>query len=283
MSSKRRVSPLTVILYAVMVILTIILLFPFFYMISKSLMTSEEVIQPIPQFLPKKPQFVNYISLFSTNDYLKGLLNTLLVVCWNMFFVQLSAGIIAFSFAKLEWKGRRLMFALMLGTMMLPGAITQVPLYSLYFEFGWIDTLWPFIIPNLFGGGAVYIFLLTQFMRGIPKEMDNAAKIDGASALRRFFAITFPLSKAILVYVIINVFLAYWGDYFGPLMYMHRSDAPKTFALVLFEKSLDENAAMDMANIRMAGGVFMSIFPAVLFALFQKQLIDGVMVGSVKG
>ncbi len=283
MSSKRRVSPLTVILYAVMVILTIILLFPFFYMISKSLMTSEEVIQPIPQFLPKKPQFVNYISLFSTNDYLKGLLNTLLVVCWNMFFVPLSAGIIAFSFAKLEWKGRRLMFALMLGTMMLPGAITQVPLYSLYFEFGWIDTLWPFIIPNLFGGGAVYIFLLTQFMRGIPKEMDNAAKIDGASALRRFFAITFPLSKAILVYVIINVFLAYWGDYFGPLMYMHRSDAPKTFALVLFEKSLDENAAMDMANIRMAGGVFMSIFPAVLFALFQKQLIDGVMVGSVKG
>ena len=283
MSSKRRVSPLTVILYAVMVILTIILLFPFFYMISKSLMTSEEVIQPIPQFLPKKPQFVNYISLFSTNDYLKGLLNTLLVVCWNMFFVPLSAGIIAFSFAKLEWKGRRLMFALMLGTMMLPGAITQVPLYSLYFEFGWIDTLWPFIIPNLCGGGAVYIFLLTQFMRGIPKEMDNAAKIDGASALRRFFAITFPLSKAILVYVIINVFLAYWGDYFGPLMYMHRSDAPKTFALVLFEKSLDENAAMDMANIRMAGGVFMSIFPAVLFALFQKQLIDGVMVGSVKG
>ena len=283
MSSKRRVSPLTVILYAVMVILTIILLFPFFYMISKSLMTSEEVIQPIPQFLPKKPQFVNYISLFSTNDYLKGLLNTLLVVCWNMFFVPLSAGIIAFSFAKLEWKGRRLMFALMLGTMMLPGAITQVPLYSLYFEFGWIDTLWPFIIPNLFGGGAVYIFLLTQFMRGIPKEMDNAAKIDGASALRRFFAITFPLSKAILVYVIINVFLAYWGDYFGPLMYMHRSDAPKTFALVLFEKSLDENAAMDMANIRMAGGVFMSVFPAVLFALFQKQLIDGVMVGSVKG
>ena len=283
MSSKRRVSPLTVILYAVMVILTIILLFPFFYMISKSLMTSEEVIQPIPQFLPKKPQFVNYISLFSTNDYLKGLLNTLLVVCWNMFFVPLSAGIIAFSFAKLEWKGRRLMFALMLGTMMLPGAITQVPLYSLDFEFRWIDTLWPFIIPNLFGGGAVYIFLLTQFMRGIPKEMDNAAKIDGASALRRFFAITFPLSKAILVYVIINVFLAYWGDYFGPLMYMHRSDAPKTFALVLFEKSLDENAAMDMANIRMAGGVFMSIFPAVLFALFQKQLIDGVMVGSVKG
>ena len=131
MSSKRRVSPLTVILYAVMVILTIILLFPFFYMISKSLMTSEEVIQPIPQFLPKKPQFVNYISLFSTNDYLKGLLNTLLVVCWNMFFVPLSAGIIAFSFAKLEWKGRRLMFALMLGTMVLAGAITHVPLYSL--------------------------------------------------------------------------------------------------------------------------------------------------------
>ena len=175
------------------------------------------------------------------------------------------------------------MFAVMLGTMMLPGAITQVPLYSLYFSFGWIDTLWPFIVPNFFGGGAVYIFLLTQFMRGIPKDMDNAAKIDGASAFRRFISINFPLCKAVLIYVIVNVFLAYWGDYYGPLMYMHSSSAPKTFALVLFEKAMDTDSAMDMANIRMAGGVFMSVFPALLFAVFQKQLIDGVMIGSVKG
>lgn len=280
---RKKISLVNVLLYIIMVLLAVVLLFPFFYMISKSLMTSEEVINPVPQFFPAFPQFGNYLSLFSTNEYLLGFAYTLAIVCCNMISVPFSAGLAAFSFSKIKWKGRGLMFAVMLGTMMLPGAITQVPLYSLYFSFGWIDTLWPFIVPNFFGGGAVYIFLLTQFMRGIPKDMDNAAKIDGASAFRRFISINFPLCKAVLIYVIVNVFLAYWGDYYGPLMYMHSSSAPKTFALVLFEKAMDTDSAMDMANIRMAGGVFMSVFPALLFAVFQKQLIDGVMIGSVKG
>ena len=280
---RKKISLVNVLLYIIMVPLAVVLLFPFFYMISKSLMTSEEVINPVPQFFPAVPQFGNYLSLFSTNEYLLGFAYTLAIVCCNMISVPFSAGLAAFSFSKIKWKGRGLMFAVMLGTMMLPGAITQVPLYSLYFSFGWIDTLWPFIVPNFFGGGAVYIFLLTQFMRGIPKDMDNAAKIDGASAFRRFISINFPLCKAVLIYVIVNVFLAYWGDYYGPLMYMHSSSAPKTFALVLFEKAMDTDSAMDMANIRMAGGVFMSVFPALLFAVFQKQLIDGVMIGSVKG
>lgn len=280
---RKKISLVNVLLYIIMVLLAVVLLFPFFYMISNSLMTSEEVINPVPQFFPAVPQFGNYLSLFSTNEYLLGFAYTLAIVCCNMISVPFSAGLAAFSFSKIKWKGRGLMFAVMLGTMMLPGAITQVPLYSLYFSFGWIDTLWPFIVPNFFGGGAVYIFLLTQFMRGIPKDMDNAAKIDGASAFRRFISINFPLCKAVLIYVIVNVFLAYWGDYYGPLMYMHSSSAPKTFALVLFEKAMDTDSAMDMANIRMAGGVFMSVFPALLFAVFQKQLIDGVMIGSVKG
>ena len=280
---RKKISLVNVLLYIRMVLLAVVLLCPFFYMISKSLMTSEEVINPVPQFFPAVPQFGNYLSLFSTNEYLLGFAYTLAIVCCNMISVPFSAGLAAFSFSKIKWKGRGLMFAVMLGTMMLPGAITQVPLYSLYFSFGWIDTLWPFIVPNFFGGGAVYIFLLTQFMRGIPKDMDNAAKIDGASAFRRFISINFPLCKAVLIYVIVNVFLAYWGDYYGPLMYMHSSSAPKTFALVLFEKAMDTDSAMDMANIRMAGGVFMSVFPALLFAVFQKQLIDGVMIGSVKG
>ena len=280
---RKKISLVNVLLYIIMVLLAVVLLFPFFYMISKSLMTSEEVINPVPQFFPAVPQFGNYLSLFSTNEYLLGFAYTLAIGCCNMISVPFSAGLAAFSFSKIKWKGRGLMFAVMLGTMMLPGAITQVPLYSLYFSFGWIDTLWPFIVPNFFGGGAVYIFLLTQFMRGIPKDMDNAAKIDGASAFRRFISINFPLCKAVLIYVIVNVFLAYWGDYYGPLMYMHSSSAPKTFALVLFEKAMDTDSAMDMANIRMAGGVFMSVFPALLFAVFQKQLIDGVMIGSVKG
>ena len=174
------------------------------------------------------------------------------------------------------------MFAVMLGTMMLPGVLTQLSLYSIYVKFNWINTLYPFTIPNLFGGGALYIFLIRQFMLGIPRDMDNAAKIDGANAFIRYLKIVLPLCKPVLVYVIVNVFISYWGDYYGPLVYMRASSAPKTMAQVVFESALEENAATYNANIRMCGGVVMSLVPAALFAVFQKQLIEGVVMTGLK-
>lgn len=285
---KQRDVAFKVVKYAIMIILAIILLFPFMYMVSKSLMTSEEVIDKTIKMFPQIPQFINYLEVFSnaeagTVGYLGGTLNTLIVVGFNIVAVTISASLIAFSFAKLKWIGRNFMFAIMLVTMMLPSIATQLPLYVMYNSFGWIDTLLPFTIPNLFGGGALYIFLIRQFMMGIPRDIDNAAKIDGANAFRRYFAISLPMCKSVLVYVVVSVIIAYWGDYYGPLMYMSSSDAPKTLALVVFERSTEANAAMDKANIRMAAGVFMSIIPAVLFAFFQKSLIEGVNAGSIKG
>lgn len=274
--------------YVIMTVLAIILLFPFFYMVSKSLMTSEEVIDPKIKFFPAVPQFGNYIELFTVKNagstgYLMGTVHTLLVVGFNIVAIGFSASFIAFSFAKLQWIGRNFMFAVMLGTMMLPSVVTQLPLYVIYTKMGWIDTLLPFTIPNLFGGGAIYIFLIRQFMLGIPKDIDNAAQIDGANAFGRYWMIVLPLCKSVLVYVVVNVIITYWGDYYGPLMYMSSSDAPKTLALVVFESTMEENVAMDKANIRMAAGVFMSLIPAVLFGFFQRELIEGVTMGSVKG
>jgi len=270
------------ILYLIMILLAVILLFPYAYMVSKSLMTSEEVVDPRIKLFPAVPQIANYLTLFIETNYLKATLNTLFIILFNLIAVPLSASLVAFSFAKLRWKGRNLMFALMLGTMMLPAVVTQLPLYIIYAKLGWIDTLFPFTIPNLFGGGALYIFLLRQFMMGIPKDMDNAAKIDGASALRRFWSITFPLCKPVLIYVMVNVFIAYWGDYYGPLVYMHSSNAPKTLAYVVFIDSTDKDSATYKSNMRMAGGVFMSVIPAILFAIFQKQLIEGVIMTGIK-
>ena len=274
--------------YVIMVVLAVVLLFPFLYMVSKSLMTSEEVVDPTIKFFPSVPQFYNYVELFTvknegTTGYLMGTVHTLLVVGFNIVAISISASLIAFSFAKLQWIGRNVMFALMLGTMMLPAVVTQLPLYVIYTKMGWIDTLLPFTIPNLFGGGAIYIFLIRQFMMGIPRDIDNAAQIDGANAFCRHWMIVLPLCKSVLVYVVVNVIITYWGDYYGPLMYMSSSDAPKTLALVVFESTMEENVAMDKANIRMAAGVFMSLIPAVLFAFFQKELIEGVTMGSVKG
>jgi len=175
------------------------------------------------------------------------------------------------------------MFAVMMGTMMLPATVTQIPLYIMYTKIGWIDTLYPFTIPNLFGGGAFYIFLLRQFMLGIPKDLTDAARIDGAGTFRIYWNIILPLCKPVLIYLMVTIFIAYWGDFYGPLIYMSSSEAPRTLAYLIFLKSTEANAATQMAHIRMAGGVFMTLIPAILFMIFQKQLIEGVTLTGSKG
>jgi len=272
-----------VLLYIVLTLVAIVLMFPYLFMVSKSLMTSEETVDPTIRLFPAVLQFNNYVTLFVESNYLLSTLHTLIIVLFNLIAVPFSASIVAFSFAKLRWKGRNFMFAIMLGTMMLPSVVTQLPLYVMFTRFGWIDTLYPFTIPNLFGGGAIYIFLIRQFMLGIPKDMDNAAKIDGANTFTRFIAITLPLCKSVLIFIMVQVFIAYWGDYYGPLMYMHSSNAPKTLAYMVFLNSTEQDSATYMAHMRMAGGVFMSLIPAILFSVFQKQLIEGVVMSGIKG
>jgi len=271
-----------VVQYIILISLAVILLFPYFYMVVNSLKTIEEIENPRGSFFPESLQFKNYITVFNTNGYGKAILTTLVIILFNLFVVPLSASFIAYSFAKLKWKGRKVMFTLMLGTMMLPSAVTQLPLYIIYSKIGFLNTIKPFTIPNIFGGGAIYIFLIVQFMKSLPNELRNAAQIDGASEFRCFFQIFFPLCKPILIYVMVQVFLAYWGDYYGPLVYLTSAKSNKTVALVMYN-FITDNSTGAKTNILMAGAVFMSIIPTIIFAIFQRQLIDGVMVGSLKG
>lgn len=280
--AKRQKKFVSIFIYVLLITIAVILVFPYFYMVMKSLMTSEEVVGPVKLF-PAVAQWSNYISLFTENEYFKATLNSLYVIGFNVIAIPLSASLIAFSFAKLEWKGKKLMFALMMATMMLPATVTQIPLFIMYSKIGWIDTLAPFTIPNLFGGGAFYIFLIRQFMMGIPRDMTDAAKIDGATTMGIFWKIILPLCKPVLVYLMVTVFINNWGDFYGPLLYMSSSEAPRTLAYLIFLKSTEANAATQMANMRMAGGVFMTIIPAILFLIFQKQLIEGVTLTGSKG
>ena len=267
----------------IMIVIGIVLVFPYFYMICKSLMDETEVVDPNVPIFPKDPQWSNYWKLFTESGYAKATLNSLIVCLFNAIAVPLSASLIAFSFAKCRWKGRNVMFALMMFTTMLPAVATQIPLYVMYSQWGWIDTLFPLTLPNLFGGGASYIFLLRQYMMGIPNDMEDAAKIDGANPFRIYWNIILPNCKPILIYVAITVIITNWGDYYGPLVFMTSDNAPYTLAYLIYKNSTEGEAASQLAAIRMAGGVFMTILPAIIFTFFQRQLTEGVLTSGLKG
>lgn len=266
-----------------MTLLAVILIFPYFYMVSKSLMTSAEALSLTIKLLPEKPQWANYGQIFLDKGYGMALLHTMEVILFNGIAVPLSATFVAFGFARFKFVGKKPLFAFMLSTMMLPTVITQIPLYVLYAKLGWLNTLLPLTLPNITGGGALYIFLARSFIQGLPSDIDSAAQIDGAGAIRRFFYITLPLCKPIIIYIIINVFTGAWGDYYGPLVWRLNDSFPDTIAYKVFYLLQNGASANDSVHIRMAAGVLMSIVPAVLFFIFQKQLIEGISMDGLKG
>ena len=283
-AATRKKTAVNITFLVFMTLLGLILIFPYFYMAMRSLMTGAEIIDPTIKIIPSSPQFNNYIWIFTEGGYLRALVNTMIIIAFNVVAVPVSASLVAFSFAKLKWYGRNFMFAVMLGTIMLPGIVTQIPLFVIYSRwFKWLNTLWPFTVPSLFGGGAFAIFLVRQFMLGIPKELDEAAKVDGANVFMRYLLITMPLCKTILIYLAVTTFIGCWGDYYGPLVYMISAKSPFTLAFIVFRDSVNSEQAAYLANFRMAGGVVMTVPPLILFALFQRQLIDGVATMGIKG
>lgn len=280
---KIRARSFRLCMYVLMTLIGLILVFPYLFMISKSLMSRGEVTSAELVIIPAAPQFSNYLQVIQDSGYFAAFGNTMFVIIFNLIAVPLSATFIAFGFARCKFWGKNVLFGFMLSTMMLPAVVTQIPLYSLYNSLGWLNTLLPLTIPNITGGGAIYIFLARSFLQSLPKEIDDAAKIDGVGPLRRYFFIGLPLCKPIIIYIMINVFNSAWGDYYGPLIWRLNDDFPATLAYRVFYTLTNSMVSNDLINIRMAAGVLMSIVPAVLFFIFQKQLIEGVAMDGLKG
>ncbi|MDR0425925.1 MAG: carbohydrate ABC transporter permease [Clostridiales bacterium] len=280
---RERAAFLTV-MYLFMAAVAVVLLFPYAFMASRSLMSGREVSGLPVRFFPTAATLEAYQKFFSGGShYMRYTLNTLKVLLCNMIAIPLSASLVAYGFAKLRFKGKGLLFAAMMGTVLLPGVVLQIPQYILFVSLGWNGTLLPMTVPNFFGGGAINVFLLRQFMRSLPKDLDDAAKIDGANALRRYWSIVLPLCVPVIIFVWIGVFNTYWGDYYSPLIYVRSSPDKITLALGIYNETTVNAPTINDANLRMAAGVFMSLPPAVIFFIFQRQLIDGIVMTGIKG
>lgn len=266
-------------------ILMLVLLFPFLATVSQAFMSVDDAIQIPSRLLPSHITLESFKTALDGQS-LSGIGNTLKVVLFNIFAVTLSGYIVAYGFAKIKFFGSGFCFALGLSTMLVPAIVLTVPRYVLYVRFGWLNTLFPFMIPNLFGGGMTNIFLLTQFLRGIPNTYCDAAKIDGANEIETAFRIVMPLAKPILLLIVFNAFLASWNDFSGPLTYIDTAHSDKwTLAVTIFRK-FQYNATSEReraASLKAAMALIMMFPSVILFGFFQKTLINGVTFTGLKG
>lgn len=264
---------------AILSLVAILFILPFLWMVSTSLKTPGEVLRFPPTWWPEHPQWQNYPLALSRLDFWRLLGNTLIIVYSNLVGQVLSASLVAFGFARLRFPGRDLLFFVMLSTMMLPSVVTLIPLYVFYKDLGWINTFLPLTLPAYFGGGAFFIFLLRQFFMTIPKELEDAARIDGCSSFEVYWRIFLPLSRPALTTVAIFSFMSHWNDFVGPLIYLR---TPDKFTLALGLQTFQGLYSTDYHYLMAASIVVVS--PVILiFFLAQRYFVRGIILTGMKG
>lgn len=254
-----------------------IFLVPLAWMIASSLKPNYQILEVPPRLLPHPPRWANYPEALSFVDFGRYTLNTLIISALTIVGHLLSCTLIAYAFARLRAPGRDALFLVVLATMMLPYPVTMVPLYILFKTLGWVNTFLPLVVPAFFGS-PFYIFLLRQFFLGVPPDLEDAARIDGASTLQLIWRVILPLALPALATVAILTFQSTWNDFLAPLIYLQKSELyTVTLGLQFFRSSYTTNWAYLMA----ASLVTMLPVVVVFFAA-QRLFIEGITLTGMK-
>jgi len=265
--------------WIVLVILTIMMLFPLGWMVSTALKERKQIFTYPPQWIPDPILWSNFREAMTVFPFATFIRNTLIIAGFNIVGVVLTSSLAAYAFARLRFPGRDIIFMILLSTLMLPFAVLMIPRYVEFRELGWLDSWLPLIVPNWFGGSVFYIFLLRQFFRGIPRELSDAAKLDGASEFRIYWQIVMPLAKPALAVVAVFVFLDSWNDFLAPLIYI---SSPGKYTVSLGLSLFMGNYTTQWAYL-MAASTLMTIPTIVLFIAAQRYFVRGVVLTGVKG
>jgi len=271
-----RVVALILILFGAVVVLI-----PFLWMVTTALKSEMETYATPPKWIPDKWMWRNFPDALRMLPFGLFFRNSAIVTFGSMIGAVLSSSLVAYGFARLRAPERDLLFVILLGTLMLPGQVTLIPLYLLFNKIGWINTYYPLIIPAYFGGGAFNVFLLRQFFMTVPLEMDDAAKIDGCGFFGIYWRLILPLSRPALATVAIFHFMAHWNDFFTPLIYLN--DLPKftvSVGLAFFRGSGMGSGRLDWL---MAASVTALMPCLILFFSAQRLFIQGIVITGVKG
>ena len=271
------------VFFKVLVFLTVpciaaMVAFPIYWLLRSSLMSDTQMFVWPLKYWPSEFRWQNYTDALSRQPFLLYTLNTLKIFMLVLLGTMLTSCLAAYAFGRLEFPLKSFWFSLIIGSMIMPYAITLIPIYLGWSKLGFVNTYVPLIIPAYLGGGAFFIFLIRQFIMSLPKDLDESARIDGAGYMRILFQIIIPLIRPILAVVFIFCFLNCWNDFLGPLIYVNDPEKyTVAVGLCLFKSEYKVDWGMLMAATAII------VMPSIIiFIAGQKQLIEGITFTGMK-
>jgi len=289
--SEIKVSPIRVgrhlaraFLYLFTIGLSLMFFFPFFWTISSSLKTAVELIEYPPSLFPAHPKWVNYYTAWTTIGFGSFFINTAIITVLSLVGQVVSAFLVAYGFARFRFPARNVLFVLCLSTMILPPHVTIIPLFLLFRKFHWINTFKPLIVPSYFGGGAMSIFLLRQFIMTLPTELDEAAVIDGAGRLAILWRIILPNSGPALATIAIFGFIGHWNEFLAPLIFLNTKDKfTIPLGLWFLRTYAQDIPGLPKDHLLMAASVTATGPIIMVFFMAQKHFVRGIVMSGIKG
>ncbi|WP_228485561.1 carbohydrate ABC transporter permease [Thermaerobacillus caldiproteolyticus] len=265
--------------YLFLIIASAATVLPLLWMISTSLKSGDIIFQIPPKWLPDSFYWENYRRAVTDIPFFLYLKNTVIITGCRVFAEVFISALVAYGFARFDFPGRNIWFIILLSTIMLPGEITMIPVFMMFEKLGWINTFKPLVVPAFFGGQAVFVFLLRQFFLTIPRELEEAALIDGATRFQIFYKIFLPLSKPALITIGLFSFQGSWNDLLGPLMYLNDSNK---FTLQLGLAMFNGMTKVEWGPL-MAASILVLLPTLLLFFAMQKYFVEGISVTGIKG
>jgi ABC-type glycerol-3-phosphate transport system permease component len=279
---SKRFNPGMVVVYLLLLAGVAVTITPLLWTVSTSLKTVRQLGAWPPEWVPNPVAWSNYSEALTMLPFGRYFLNTMVLVAAAEIGALITCSFVAYGFARLDFPGREPLFLLLISTMLMPYIVRLVPLFVFYGEIGWLGTYLPLAVPDLLGRNAFYIFLLRQFFRGIPDDLSDAARIDGANDFRIWWSVVLPLSKPVLATVAIFAFQSTWDDFLGPLIYMGQNPDMRTLAVGLYQFR-NSPGGENLMPYLMAVSTVMMLPILFIFGFGQRYLVQGVTMSGLKG
>lgn len=270
-----------IIQYIILGFFAILMFFPIFWIFSNSLKTLNGISQFPPEIFPSTPQWQNYIDVLQKSDALTYLKNSLILVVGNTVGTLLSSSIVAYPLARMEFKGRGMIFGFILATMMVPTVTLVIPQFLLFRTFGWLDSFLPMIVPSFFAF-PYNVFLFRQFFMTIPKSIDESAMLDGCSRIQVFTKVIAPLAKPIFITVGVLSSIFWWNELFQPLIFIDSENLKPLTLGALTAFKLEGGQNQTAWNLQMAFAMIMAIPPMILYMFASRYLVAGIKTSGMK-